>query len=70
MQANEERILEGIAGKAIEIKAKVNIRNYSIMLRSLRTDVSTRPPENAPLPLQEDHIVELRSFIDRSMIEV
>lgn len=37
---------------------------------SLRTDVSTRPPENAPLPLQEDHIVELRIFIDRSMIEV
>ena len=70
MQANEERILEGIAGKAIEIKAKVNIRNYSIMLRSLRTDVSTRPPENAPLPLREDHIVELRIFIDRSMIEV
>ena len=27
VQANEERILEGIAGKAIEIKAKVNIHN-------------------------------------------
>ena len=38
--------------------------------QSIRTDVSTRPPENAPLPLQEDHIVELRIFIDRSMIEV
>ena len=37
---------------------------------SLRTDVSPRPPENAPLPLREDHIVELRIFIDRSMIEV
>ena len=34
---------------------------------SLRTDVSPRPPENVPLPLQEDHIVELRIFIDRSM---
>jgi len=37
---------------------------------SLRTDVGSRPPENAPLALREDRIVELRIFIDRSMIEV
>ena len=37
---------------------------------SLRTDVNSRPPENAPLPLREDRIVELRIFIDRSIIEV
>ena len=105
VQANQELILEEIAGKAIEIKIKMNIHQareagfyvlrspageektkISVMnvfhgkfpdsllidttQSSLRTDISSRPPENAPLPLRQDGIVELRIFIDRSMIEV
>ncbi len=105
VQANQELILEGIAGKAIEIKIEMNIRQareagfyvlrspageektkISVMnvfhgkfpdsllidttQSSLRTDISSRPPENAPLPLRQDGIVELRIFIDRSMVEV
>jgi len=97
--------LEEIAGKAIEIKIKMNIHQareagfyvlrspageektkISVMnvfhgkfpdsllidttQSSLRTDLSSRPPENAPLPLRQDGIVELRIFIDRNMIEV
>ena len=37
---------------------------------SLRNDIVCRPPENAPIAIREDHIVELRIFIDRSLIEV
>ena len=105
VRANQELILEEIAGKAIEIKIKMNIHQareagfyvlrspageektkISVMnvfhgkfpdsllidttQSSLRTDLSSRPPENAPLPLRQDGIVELRIFIDRSMIEV
>ena len=105
VQPNEEIILEGIAGKSVEIKAKLNLRNareagfyvlrspggeertkISIMnifhgkapdsliidttQSSLRTDVIARPPESARYPIPEDRIVELRIFIDRSIIEV
>ena len=105
VRANQELILEEIAGKAIEIKIKMNIHQareagfyvlrspageektkISVMnvfhgkfpdsllidttQSSLRPDLSSRPPENAPLPLRQDGIVELRIFIDRSMIEV
>ena len=37
---------------------------------SVRNDVVCRPPEDVPFPIPDDHIVELRIFIDRSLIEV
>lgn len=37
---------------------------------SLRTDLTGRPPEVAPFRLSTDHKVQLRIFIDRSLIEV
>ncbi|HKL16680.1 MAG TPA: glycoside hydrolase family 32 protein [Balneolaceae bacterium] len=37
---------------------------------SVRSDVQARPPENAPLYLEEDENLKLRIFIDKSVVEV
>ena len=37
---------------------------------SLRTDLTPRPPEIAPIDIAVDEPVELRVFIDRSIVEV
>ena len=103
--SNREVVLEGIAGKSIELRARIHMRDAreaglnalrspkgeektkvsvinvfhgkfpdSLIIdtsqSSLRNDVAFRPPENAPLPIPADRIVEFRIFIDRSMVEV
>ncbi len=37
---------------------------------SIRSDVQSRPPENAPLYLEDDENLELRIFIDKSVVEL
>ena len=104
--ANEEVVLDGIGGKAVEIEATIepgNTREVGLyVLRSpdgaertrislypqdnrrfdtgslqidgaeasLRPDVFARTPETGPIRMARDEPLNLRIFVDRSIVEV
>ena len=113
LPANQDVVLDGVAGSCLEIAAELHpraarelcvevlrapdrqehtaisfhrhghvtvVRGDQVFPRdaividgsrsSLRTDVSARPPEVAPLELRDDEPLRLRVFVDRSVVEV
>ena len=105
LPANQEVVLEGVSGKALEIRGVIDTkgspmvelnvlrspnreeftriaffrgrgyRGKSLIMidnsyASLSPDVMSRAPETGPLQIGRDEPLELRVFVDRSVVEV
>lgn len=105
LPANEELVLSGVEGKSMEIVARIDPKNASMVelnvfrspdaeevtrikffknrgyrnqsvisidssRSSILSNVMTRPPETANVILGENEPLELRVFLDRSVVEV